>query len=689
MGSDDRDGNRLIKANFTADGAAKLKESVMEKLKEFMGDYSDDTLVDYVIVLLRNGRRKEQARNDLNVFLGENSDSFVSWLWDHLDSHLDLYVQPEALLNEAPKKSIVSEVQAGGDDYQHLNSVSERGKSNKLSRSRHNKDWKGLMRGEAEPPPIRSSVVDNSYLEEKGPPEANYGQRSLSPMPPVQRKRGRADEQQRTKRESVSQVNIAAPRRLLQFAVRDAVATSRTANSGMLEPSLKRLRSVVSTSAGDSALVERPQRVQLASRVANPMATVIKAVAEAAEDVIKSKSSGSVFDRLGRGMDTSDDNRQQDSYQHQEQNHLLRSQGTDYNGQYAANTPMLGHETGYPSDSNSSDNEGFDDINTMGRRVSGASQISPSVGSRGNDSLMMQYSLAKTVDDSLHLKRKQEREQLDASSNTSHKIVNIFSVNVNTWKPPKRQELREVEELDGNKTFYNERGPRSSLRLVKEHANAQNVSNGNVNAALDAQKESSKAHLTASGSNAAGRPSEDVDSRTIFVSNVHFAATKDGLSRHFNRFGEVLKVIIVTDAATGQPKGSAYVEFMRKDAADNALSLDGTSFMSRILKVVKKSAAHHESAPAIAWPRIFRGSAFPSARFSRHPFPRGIPGAFRARAPIKLGARSLQWKRDAQGSDSSPSMNTGSVAAPAAAPATRGFTYVRTESKPESSFGTT
>lgn len=31
---------------------------------------------------------------------------------------------------------------------------------------------------------------------------------------------------------------------------------------------------------------------------------------------------------------------------------------------------------------------------------------------------------------------------------------------------------------------------------------------------------------------------------------------------------------------------SAYVEFMRKEAADNALSLDGTSFMSRILKVI-------------------------------------------------------------------------------------------------------
>jgi len=111
-------------------------------------------------------------------------------------------------------------------------------------------------------------------------------------------------------------------------------------------------------------------------------------------------------------------------------------------------------------------------------------------------------------------------------------------------------------------------------------------------------------------------------------------------------------------------------------------------FEFTLLQVVKKSAAHQESGSAMAWPRMFRGSAFPSARFSRHPFPRGIPGAFRPRPPIKLGARSLQWKRDAQGSDSSSSMNTGSVASPAA-PAARGFTYVRTESKPESSLGTT
>ena len=41
----------------------------------------------------------------------------------------------------------------------------------------------------------------------------------------------------------------------------------------------------------------------------------------------------------------------------------------------------------------------------------------------------------------------------------------------------------------------------------------------------------------------------------LVVKQVHFAATKDSLSRHFNKFGEVLKAVIVTDPATRQPSG--------------------------------------------------------------------------------------------------------------------------------------
>lgn len=46
MGSVDRaDDDRTFRVNLTGDSVIKLRDSVGEKLKEFMGDYTDDTLV--------------------------------------------------------------------------------------------------------------------------------------------------------------------------------------------------------------------------------------------------------------------------------------------------------------------------------------------------------------------------------------------------------------------------------------------------------------------------------------------------------------------------------------------------------------------------------------------------------------------------------------------------------------------
>ena len=39
-------------------------------------------LQEYVIVLLKNGRRKVEAKKELNVFLGDDSDCFVSCYWN-------------------------------------------------------------------------------------------------------------------------------------------------------------------------------------------------------------------------------------------------------------------------------------------------------------------------------------------------------------------------------------------------------------------------------------------------------------------------------------------------------------------------------------------------------------------------------------------------------------------------------
>ncbi|XP_057978685.1 nucleolin 1 [Malania oleifera] len=683
VGNDDQ----TFRVNFSSDGAAKLREKVKEKLKEYMGDYTDDTLVEYVIVLLRNGRSREEARNELNVFLGDDIDSFVSWLWDHLALNIELYAQPWESYPEGGAKAKPTLVEQAGRNENHVDPESDRGKSSRLSRSRHNREWKGLVRDATETPPLRSSEIDNLHIEEKL--HRKHAKQSLSPEPSVQKKRNRPDDWQQTKRDAVSQGTVGAPRRLLQFAVRDAVATARPSNlAAAVEPTLKRLRSVVSTATSDSSIVDRPLRLKSVARVPNAVATAVKAVAEAAEDVKKVRSSVNVFDRLSRGVDESetiddqhaeireatveggeysDFNQIPDTYS----SYLQRS---DYSGHYIGKMAMMESETGLASDS-ASDNDGYDDVNIMGHRVMGVSQAGTSGGSKGEDSLMVQYSVAKNSDDVVRKTWTKDQEQPAAVANASRKIVNI-SVNVNTWKPPHYQASREVTEVDSRKPMQENvvAASKSDASLKKENSNIITAGNGNAKPVADSLKEPQKTH-SATVPYSTGRPSEDADSRTIFVSNVHFAATKDSLSRHFNKFGEVLKVVIITDAATGQPKGAAYVEFMRKEAAEHALSLDGTSFMSRILKVVRKSAAQQEAAPMLSWARAVRGSPFAVGRFARAPFSRGIPSTFRARLPIKPGARSLQWKRDEGGATATAGNSFPS-------PTTRSLTYIRTEPKP-------
>ncbi|XP_022998409.1 uncharacterized protein LOC111493050 isoform X1 [Cucurbita maxima] len=673
MGSEDRIDDRTFKVDFSGEGMEKLRERIKLKMKEFMGDYTDDTLVEYVLVLLRNGRRKEEAQNELNVFLADDSHSFVSWLWDHLASSMNLYVEPppKSSADEVPRsKSPVAEPDTGIGSH-NLESDLERGKSEKLSSRRRNREWKGIANEETRVTP-RSEV---SRVKHSSPEQV-----------PSHRKRSRADDHQGAEREATFQVSIAAPRRLLQFAMRDAVATVKPSN-GAKEPLSKRLRSVVSTSNSDTT--SHPRRLQSVAKVPNPMATVIKAVSEAAEDVIRVKSS-SVFDRLGRqsrdadlkessgqvaeyGVTPVEDHKYGDMNHTQDRPYSATYlESSNYSGKYTPIEAMFDAETGLASDSTSES----EDVTILGHKVFDDSWTAESGVRKGGNLRTAPFRVVENVDDERMIKYKQ-KHQPSLVANSSRDIVNI-SVNVNTWKPPHYQDPGQIAESGGQKFLQGSelRGTRSAVK-VTENGEPVTIVNQQKKPVAHLQKEFQKP--SANGL-AATRPLEDADARTIFVSNVHFAATKDSLSRHFNKFGEVVKVIIVTDATTGQPKGSAYVEFMRKEAAENALSLDGTSFLSRILKVARKNASQPEGASIVTWPRAVRGSPYPTPRFSRVPFPRGVPGGFRPRPPIKLGARSMQWKRDSQTTTTDNGASLYGISVPSTG--ARSLTYVRTEPKP-------
>ncbi len=72
----------------------------------------------------------------------------------------------------------------------------------------------------------------------------------------------------------------------------------------------------------------------------------------------------------------------------------------------------------------------------------------------------------------------------------------------------------------------------------------------------------------------------------LYVGNIPFSAGEDELRELFAKFGEVESVHVVTDRATGRPRGFAFVEMVNEDDAQKAIGdLNQTDFQGRRLAV--------------------------------------------------------------------------------------------------------
>ncbi|NJO42093.1 MAG: RNA-binding protein [Cyanobacteria bacterium CRU_2_1] len=75
---------------------------------------------------------------------------------------------------------------------------------------------------------------------------------------------------------------------------------------------------------------------------------------------------------------------------------------------------------------------------------------------------------------------------------------------------------------------------------------------------------------------------------SIYVGNLSYEVTQDGLTQAFAEYGTVKRVQLPTDRETGRMRGFAFVE-MGTDAEETAAieALDGTEWMGHDLKVNK------------------------------------------------------------------------------------------------------
>ena len=69
----------------------------------------------------------------------------------------------------------------------------------------------------------------------------------------------------------------------------------------------------------------------------------------------------------------------------------------------------------------------------------------------------------------------------------------------------------------------------------------------------------------------------------LYVGNLSFTATEEGVRTLFAAHGSVEKVSLISDRDTGRPRGFGFVEMSNADAAIQALN--GKEFEGRALRV--------------------------------------------------------------------------------------------------------
>ncbi len=78
----------------------------------------------------------------------------------------------------------------------------------------------------------------------------------------------------------------------------------------------------------------------------------------------------------------------------------------------------------------------------------------------------------------------------------------------------------------------------------------------------------------------------------IFISNLPLSVTQDSIRELFVPYGNVKSIRILEDKHTGLPNGTAYVQMLSQEEADQAIAkLEGTEYKGERLHVTQADAA--------------------------------------------------------------------------------------------------
>ncbi|WJZ85034.1 hypothetical protein VitviT2T_004602 [Vitis vinifera] len=574
--------------------ATTLKSSISHKLLEFLGNYTDDVLAEYITVLVCNGKHRNQARDDLEAFLGERSEEFVSWLWDLL---LDYANQSNTSIVPLDPKGVTFSSPHDNDADMEYRAKRSR---NFHNHGTSNDDGSPVISTEGFAAPSNDINTEKVSLLMSG-----NGMRSE--LEPVEDIYDDFLAHGCSGKDSFSVMPASGEERILYMDKYQKIVDSKAIDlpKKLFSPSKQPYPRRLQSSIADNPLPRQTSSANAYGRSLSPK--VVTAVSHQYD-----KSRGSVWDRLGKPQkNTFERSKTVDApgISIREQNGVFLDQSvpvlpspTERHSKQEA--PGLGNgaynsgkckklESGV---SNTGKLNGASNISRkrhFGESSTGPGNSSVSLVDKGN----MDVQYKETSGDSKKTKLAEEVSE----ATFAQKMLDL------------KVRFHQLE--------------REMCKLRSKHTDL---------------KRGGKPDLSSS-SGTLRHPEEDIEPRTVYVTNVHFAATKEALSNHFAKCGLVVNVVILTDETIAQPKRSAFITFASVESVNKALALSGTSFFSRTVKVFRKAdMATGKSAPP-------QDAGMPvQARFTH------IKGKIAVDRPL-YSTPHLQWRRESIPTPSEPS----------------------------------
>ncbi|XP_030974664.1 uncharacterized protein LOC115994605 isoform X2 [Quercus lobata] len=510
-----------FKINRKSEAASVLKSSIASKLPDFLSDYSDEVLAEYITVLVCNGKHQYQARDDLEAFLGKKSADFVSWLWG-------------LLFNRARQSDSQITITALSDPI-HVASVTTKDPHAFPS------SFSLIVNCESNPLPLPNRQLLQPKRGIKTPSTSTH-LKSSSPIPwPSENPHPR---------------HISAP---------NVTGTNLSAQPAAVV----------------SHRIDRPR--------------------------------GSVWDRLGKPCDDiSQGSRTVDVSGVV----FVKQQEQILNAKLSV-VPV-------PNGDQSRTITG--EVTRLGNNLSETRKLPDVVGTKCDP-----HSVS-------NIKRKRHFGEISTGLGADSVPV-VDERNLDLQCKENTQDFKNSNLTKDSKTTTPNMA--SEVLDVKQRLHQIEIEMSKLRSRRLAMEKDGKPNLLLN-SRSSRLPEEDSE-RTVLVTNVHFAATKEGLSLYFAKCGEIANLVILIDEATAQPKGSAYITFSSKESVDKALELSGTTFLSRTIKVLRKV----ETAASTSGPALLAGRQCqtPLTHINRNFIPN----------KLYCSSSPLQWRRVSISTLSEPS----------------------------------